>query len=100
MPAALSLEVAAGVAVMLFGGFISWAVNQIRSEIHDAAARWDRTHRLARDNADVLESHGLLRESPTTHVREEEDAEREELIAALFDGEIDPDEVEIPNDER
>lgn len=99
MSAALSFEVAAGLVVMLFGGFVSWAVNEIRTSIQDATKRWDRTHRLARDNADVLEAHGLLERSPVDHVREEERADREELIAALVGGEIDPEEVEIPTDE-
>jgi len=79
--------------------FLTWTAHRIRREFHEFVTEWEQTHRLARDNADVLADHGLIEEADTNHVREEERA-ASALVQALATGEIDADELDLSGMDR
>lgn len=74
--------------------FLTWTAHRIRREFHEFHSEWEQTHRLARDNADVLADHGLIEEADTEHVREEERA-ASALIQAVATGEIDAADLDL-----
>ncbi|WP_153952320.1 hypothetical protein [Halosegnis longus] len=74
--------------------FLAWTADRIRREFHEFRREWEQTHRLARDNADVLADHGLIEEAETKHVREEERA-ASALVQALATGEIESDDLDL-----
>jgi hypothetical protein len=87
-------QVTSGLLVALIGGIATWTLHRLRKDFDQHLKDTRRADRLSRQNADVLEHHGLIEDANVDHLRDGPEAARVRLANKIMQGELDPDELE------